>query len=92
MNLVITHASFFAPYDIEHHPIPQSQSFYYNHSSLPYNLFHYPLSIHPIKFNNFITMRLAGTFLFSVLAIAAGSDAKIFGKDKREFSMKRKVT
>jgi hypothetical protein len=37
-------------------------------------------------------MRLAGTFLFSVLAIAAGSDAKIFGKDKREFSMKRKVT
>ena len=30
-------------------------------------------------------MRLAGTFLFSVLAIAAGADAKIFGKDKREF-------
>jgi hypothetical protein len=27
-------------------------------------------------------MKLAGTFLFSVLAIAAGSDAKLFGKDK----------
>jgi len=27
-------------------------------------------------------MKLAGTFLFSVLAIAAGSDAKLFGKEK----------
>jgi hypothetical protein len=27
-------------------------------------------------------MKLTGSFLFSLLAIAAGSDAKLFGKDK----------
>lgn len=29
-------------------------------------------------------MRISKTILFTVLAIAAGTDAKLFGKDKRE--------
>jgi hypothetical protein len=38
-------------------------------------------SIHLLSFLT-TTMKFTGAFLFSILAFAAGSDAKLFGKDK----------
>jgi hypothetical protein len=43
--------------------------------------FSLPYQLHSLLHHT-TTMKFTGAFLFSILAFAAGSDAKLFGKDK----------